>query len=187
MPFPRWCPVDACSRSLIFLWSLIAIVTLQLVAALAFSTLKTMRAGRKHCRFLCAASSITPYALLLLQQSLFAFLYVLFHGWYHFFEVFVTLARWSTSIVGFYSSSSSASNSYIGAPLLLMNIQLSHRELHLRLLADTRLSSICLWWSRFAAAKELGILHKSLNVILAGKFLRLLLLLLEFELIILSQ
>jgi len=80
VPLPRWCPIDACGRSLIFLGSLIAVITLQLVTALAFCTLHTMRAGRKRSFFLRAASSITPYAFLLLQQALFALLHILFHG-----------------------------------------------------------------------------------------------------------
>ena len=66
VPLPRRCPVYACSGGLVFLWSLVAVIPLQLVAALALRTLHAMRAGRKHCRFLCAASSITSYALLLL-------------------------------------------------------------------------------------------------------------------------
>jgi hypothetical protein len=145
-----------------------------------------VRAGWKHCRFLRAASSVTPYAFLLLQQTLFALLYVLFHGRNHFFEVFVALARWSTFIIGVKPGSTTAGISYVWAPLLLLNVELSNRELHLWLLANAWLGSIWLWRNRFTS-KQLSILHKSLNIILARNFLRLLLLLLEFELIILGQ
>jgi hypothetical protein len=46
VPVSCWRPIDACTGCLIFLGSLVAIVTLQLVTALALCTLHTMRARR---------------------------------------------------------------------------------------------------------------------------------------------
>lgn len=121
VPLPRRRPVDACAGRLVFLGSFVAVISLQLIAALALCTLHPMGTSWKRSAFLRAAPSITPYALLLLQQALFALLDILFHRRYHFFKVFVALARGSIISVRF-GHQRATWISYLRASLLLLYV-----------------------------------------------------------------